>query len=132
MRTRIIALLLASAGLAVTTSACRMGEENQAEQAQGSASGINLAAMDKGVKPGDDFFLYANGNWFKPGGWLHERFGMEGAVLAVRAKMGLVALLVAGYFVWTVYRLTGGLKARRAQIAETYDVFDPPDQPRQR
>lgn len=75
---------------------------------------------------------WANGNWFKPGGWLHERFGMEGAVLAVRATMGLVALLVAGYFVWTVYRLTGGLKARRAQIAETYDVFDPPDQPRQR
>ena len=65
MRTTIIALLLASAGLAVTVSACRMGEENQAEQAQGSASGINLAAMDKGVKPGDDFFLYANGSWMK-------------------------------------------------------------------
>ena len=65
MRTKIIALLLASAGLAVTVSACRMGEDQQAEQAQGTASGINLAAMDKGVKPGDDFFLYANGSWMK-------------------------------------------------------------------
>ncbi len=65
MRTKIIALLLASAGMAVTVSACKGAVENQAEQAQGSASGIDLAAMDKSVKPGDDFFLYANGSWFK-------------------------------------------------------------------
>ena len=65
MRTKIIALLLASAGLAVTVSACRMGEDNQAEQAAVNKSGINLAAMDKSVKPGDDFFSYANGTWFK-------------------------------------------------------------------
>jgi predicted metalloendopeptidase len=65
MRTKLIALLLASAGLAVTVSACKVGQENQAEQAQATASGIDLAAMDKSVKPGDDFFLYANGNWVK-------------------------------------------------------------------
>ena len=64
MRTKIIALMLASASLAVTATACRMGEE-KAEQAQGAASGIDLAAMDKSVKPGDDFFLYANGSWMK-------------------------------------------------------------------
>ncbi len=65
MRTKIIAMLLASAGLAVTVSACKGAVENQAEQAEGSASGIDLAAMDKSVKPGDDFFLYANGSWLK-------------------------------------------------------------------
>ncbi|WKE65415.1 M13 family metallopeptidase [Gallaecimonas kandeliae] len=27
--------------------------------------GIDLSAMDKGVKPGDDFYGYANGNWMK-------------------------------------------------------------------
>jgi len=65
MRTKIIALLLASAGLAVTVGACNVAQDNQAEQAEGSASGIDLAAMDKAVKPGDDFFLFANGNWMK-------------------------------------------------------------------
>ena len=66
MRTRIIALLLAGAGLTVTTVACRMSEEgNQAEVASDAKSGLNLAAMDKSVKPGDDFFMYANGTWFK-------------------------------------------------------------------
>ncbi len=65
MRTKLIALLLASAGLAVSASACRMGEENQVEATAENKSGINLAAMDKSVKPGDDFFLYANGTWLR-------------------------------------------------------------------
>jgi putative endopeptidase len=65
MRTKIIALLLASAGLAVTVGGCKVAQDNQAEQTEGTASGIDLAAMDKGVKPGDDFFLYANGSWMK-------------------------------------------------------------------
>jgi predicted metalloendopeptidase len=65
MRTKIIALLLASAGLTVTVAACRQGADNQVEQATVSASGLNLAAMDKSVKPGDDFYAYANGNWMK-------------------------------------------------------------------
>ena len=27
--------------------------------------GVDLSAMDKSVKPGDDFFRYVNGNWMK-------------------------------------------------------------------
>src|ERR1700744_129789 len=27
--------------------------------------GVDLSAMDKSVKPGDNFFLYTNGNWLK-------------------------------------------------------------------
>ena len=37
MRTKIIALLLASAGLAVTVGACRMSGENQAEAGRRAA-----------------------------------------------------------------------------------------------
>ena len=65
MRTKLIALLLASAGLSVSVAACRAGEDNQVEARAETKSGINLAAMDKSVKPGDDFFAYANGTWFK-------------------------------------------------------------------
>ncbi|HEX5489567.1 MAG TPA: M13 family metallopeptidase [Rhodanobacteraceae bacterium] len=28
-------------------------------------SGVDLAAIDHAVKPGDNFFMYANGNWYK-------------------------------------------------------------------
>ena len=43
------------------------------QQAQGTQSGIDLkSGMDKNVKPGDDFYAYANGGWMKsdrdPGG----------------------------------------------------------------
>ncbi len=65
MRTKSLALLLGSVSLALALPACRGATENQVEAAAEKESGINLAAMDKSVKPGDDFFLYANGTWFK-------------------------------------------------------------------
>jgi len=33
--------------------------------AQAKAAGIDLAGMDRSVAPGDDFFMYANGGWYK-------------------------------------------------------------------
>ena len=66
MRNKTIVLLLGSASLALTAAACKQaGDEAATEAVAGSASGINLAAMDKSVKPGDDFFAYANGSWIK-------------------------------------------------------------------
>ena len=63
---RSIALLLASAALAVDRRRLQASRRaTETEQAAGSASGIDLAAMDKSVKPGDDFFAYANGTWVK-------------------------------------------------------------------
>ncbi len=32
---------------------------------QARSAGIDLSAMDRSVAPGDDFFMYANGGWFK-------------------------------------------------------------------
>jgi predicted metalloendopeptidase len=58
--------LLFVSAIALTAAACQRSEENKvAAQAPVSASGIDLAAMDKSVKPGDDFFAYANGAWVK-------------------------------------------------------------------
>ena len=31
----------------------------------GQSVGVDTAGMDRSVAPGDDFFLYANGTWFK-------------------------------------------------------------------
>lgn len=65
MRTRTIAALLGSVALALALPACRGATDNEVEAVETIKSGIDLAAMDKSVKPGDDFFLYANGSWFK-------------------------------------------------------------------
>ncbi len=66
MRNKTILLLIGSASLAITATACKKAaDEAGTEAVAASASGINLAAMDKSVKPGDDFYAYANGSWQK-------------------------------------------------------------------
>jgi putative endopeptidase len=96
MRTKIIALLLASAGVTLTVSACKGGVDNQAEQAAVSASGIDLAAMDKGVKPGDDFFAYANGNWVKNTAIPADRSSIGGFFIADQQREKHARELVDG------------------------------------
>ena len=59
--------LIALAGLACAASAATLAHA-QAGHTQYGTWGVDLAAMDKSVKPGDDFFLYVNGNWLQDRG----------------------------------------------------------------
>ena len=66
MRTKIIALLLASAGARRHRRLpAEARDDDRGEPSRAASSGIDLAAMDKSVKPGDDFFVFANGSWVK-------------------------------------------------------------------
>jgi len=65
MHMKSIALLLGSVSLALALPACRAKTGNEVEAVEANKSGIDLAAMDKRVKPGDDFYSYANGTWVK-------------------------------------------------------------------
>ncbi|MGE5562791.1 MAG: M13 family metallopeptidase [Bacillota bacterium] len=58
-------LLIFASALAL--SACNTSTSQNAaqEQKQGTDAGIQTSWMDKSVKPGDDFFSYANGSWVK-------------------------------------------------------------------
>ena len=58
------ALLLGAATIGAGPIACKMGAP-EASIATGTGAGIDAAAMDKSVKPGDDFYNYANGSWMK-------------------------------------------------------------------
>lgn len=79
-------LLLASVAMtALCLTACGEKQEDHQADQQGSQGadkkvekqamskgkpelgsfGVDLAAMDKSVKPGDDFFMYAGGTWYK-------------------------------------------------------------------
>jgi predicted metalloendopeptidase len=55
MLSRYIAPLVCGAFLAVTAAGCTPRAAPQA--------GVNLAAMDASVRPGEDFYAYANGAW---------------------------------------------------------------------
>ena len=63
-KTLLAAVLLGATALGGPI-ACKMGAEPAAEVTPGTEAGINLAALDKTVKPGDDFYAYANGAWQK-------------------------------------------------------------------
>ncbi|PKB25259.1 endothelin-converting enzyme [Novosphingobium kunmingense] len=58
-----VALFLGVATASLGLAACKMPETTQT--AAGTSLGIDPAMMDKAVKPGDDFYAYANGNWQK-------------------------------------------------------------------
>ena len=61
-------LVLASViALSAATGACRAGEESAGTEvaAVGTQVGINPGALDRSVKPGDDFYNFANGTWMK-------------------------------------------------------------------
>ncbi len=70
-------LLAATIAAALSLTGCSKPEQNttasssesQSAVQKGSAElgtfGIDLTAMDKAVKPGDDFFSYASGTWYK-------------------------------------------------------------------
>ena len=66
MRHKTILLLLGSASLAMSATACKnAGEGTQAEAVKGDQAGIVKASMDTSVKPGDDFYSYASGGWMR-------------------------------------------------------------------
>src|SRR5438270_6735349 len=58
-------LLIVAASLAALAGCNKTATTGEAQHAQGTQSGIDLAAIDKSVKPGDDFDKYANGAWEK-------------------------------------------------------------------
>ena len=58
----VLPLLLVTGSVAAVT-ACAPDVSEQVSPIQGTGVGIDIEAIDKSVDPGDDFFLYANGNW---------------------------------------------------------------------
>jgi hypothetical protein len=61
-------LLVFASALALTagiTGCKKSGEGTEAVAVQGTEIGIDKAAMDTSVKPGDDFYNYANGAWMR-------------------------------------------------------------------
>ena len=59
------AILLAVGAVTLGPSGCAPSEDGNGARAQGTDLGISAASLDKTVKPGDDFYAYANGSWMR-------------------------------------------------------------------
>ncbi len=56
---------LACAALSLALAACKASDDLDDARGSGTEIGIALNAMDKTIKPGDDFYAYANGAWMR-------------------------------------------------------------------
>ncbi len=67
MKHPIFAILLSTAALLAGPTACTSAdrEKSSASYTIGTDLGISKTAMDTSIKPGNDFYGYANGNWQK-------------------------------------------------------------------
>ncbi len=61
----LLTLLLGTIILAGAVACTRKVAESTYETAPGAAVGIDESAMDPAVRPGDDFYEYANGGWMQ-------------------------------------------------------------------
>jgi len=83
MNSRILtALLLAAATSLLGPAACN--RIDAVFGGRGEALGIDAAAMDPAVKPGDDFYAYANGKWMKATEIPEDRSNIGGFYIADR------------------------------------------------
>jgi predicted metalloendopeptidase len=74
-------LLIFASALAL--GACGTQQSNTAqEQKQGTQIGIQTAWMDRSVKPGDDFYAYADGGWMKSTPIQEDRSNIGGCWIA--------------------------------------------------
>jgi len=65
VRRAALAIGLAASVALLGPAACTAGDDDAGSRSPGTGLGIDVSAMDKTVKPGDDFYAYANGSWLK-------------------------------------------------------------------
>ncbi len=89
----LAALLIAAAAPLLGPVACKAPGEDAAAT-PGTELGIDPAALDKAVKPGDDFFAFANGGWIARTEIPADRGNIGGFYLADQQTEGRLAELV--------------------------------------
>ncbi len=113
-------LFLFASAFALSVAACQQtAPDPVATKAEaGTALGIDTAAMDKSVKPGDDFYAFANGAWMKATEIPADRSSIGGFTMADLKREAQVKEMLAG--------LIEGKPAAgsdEARIADFYRAF---------
>jgi predicted metalloendopeptidase len=112
----IAALLLGVATATLGPVACKMGGTTQA--VVGTSVGIDPAMMDKAVKPGDDFYGFANGGWQKATEIPADRSSIGGFFIASEATDKQLGDLMAG-----IRKSSAAADSDEGRIRDFYNAF---------
>lgn len=117
--TRVIAaLLLGTATIAAGPTACKLAPTTDAVAPAGKALGIDPAMMDKTVRPGDDFYAYANGTWQKNTEIPADRSSIGGFFIASETTDKQLGELIAG-----IRKSTAAANSDEGRIRDFYNAF---------
>jgi len=105
---------------AIALSACNTSTtNNQAQQqAEGSEAGINLAWMDTSVKPGNDFYTYADGGWTKSTPIPADRANIGGFFIADQEREKNTRALFD-----TILKSTAAADTDQGKITNYYNAY---------
>jgi predicted metalloendopeptidase len=96
MNNRLLAaFLLGTATLTLGPVACNRASDEAAAPAAASGLGILRESMDTSVRPGDDFYAYANGGWMKANEIPADRSNIGGFWIASEQTDRNLAALIA-------------------------------------
>ncbi|MFC0589301.1 M13 family metallopeptidase [Novosphingobium aquiterrae] len=112
----IAALLLGVATATLGPVACKMAD--QPAVVAGTSVGIDPAMMDKSVKPGDDFYGYANGGWQKNTEIPADRSSIGGFFIASETTDKQLGELIAG-----IAKSTASADSDEGRIRDIYNAF---------
>jgi putative endopeptidase len=88
-------ILLGVATATLGPAACKFGGSHSAEVVHGTGLGISQAAMDRAIKPGDDFYAFANGGWMRQTQIPADRSSVGGFYIADHQTEGQLAGLIS-------------------------------------
>ncbi|MDE2436865.1 MAG: M13 family metallopeptidase, partial [Sphingomonadales bacterium] len=112
----IAALMLGVATATLGPVGCKMA--GQTEAIAGTSLGIDPAMMDKSVKPGDDFYGYANGNWQKTTEIPADRSSIGGFFIASEATDKQLGDLIG-----TISKSTAAADTDEGRIRDFYNTY---------
>jgi putative endopeptidase len=113
-RSVLLALLLATAACSPGAG----GNESRTAQSAGTSIGIDPSFIDKAVKPGDDFFAYADGNWVKNTPIPEDRSGIGAFFIADQERERQTRELLDG-----ILKSRPAAGSNEALIADYYNAY---------
>ncbi|MBO0750423.1 MAG: M13 family peptidase, partial [Porphyrobacter sp.] len=121
MNSRLIAaLLLGAATVTLGPIGCKQASSDnaQATPTAGTGLGINKAWMDTSVKPGDDWYEYANGTWMKNTVIPADRSGVGAFWIASEKTDAQNAALIAD-----ILKASPAAGSDEAKVKDFYNAF---------